>query len=131
MTPARHAAWNGFKDAALEGGAKLPRRLILERNASGSVAALGEFTPVWTRCLQPTMRMPSASCPAARGGTIANWSRRGATGSPSSASAISKVGRLISPSLSTIRVHGDAIGRTAAKLMLTHSGPRHVDLGLS
>ena len=36
---------------------------------------------------------------------------------------------LIAPSLSTIRVHGDAIGRTAAKLMLTRSGPRHVDLG--
>jgi LacI family gluconate utilization system Gnt-I transcriptional repressor len=32
--------WNGFKDTALELGAKIPRRLILERNASGSVAAL-------------------------------------------------------------------------------------------
>src|SRR5580698_8030196 len=29
--------WNGFKDTALDAGAKLPRRLILERNASGSV----------------------------------------------------------------------------------------------
>jgi LacI family gluconate utilization system Gnt-I transcriptional repressor len=40
-----------------------------------------------------------------------------------------EMGRLIAPALSTIRVHGDAIGRTAAKLMLTHSGPRHIDLG--
>jgi LacI family gluconate utilization system Gnt-I transcriptional repressor len=40
-----------------------------------------------------------------------------------------EMGRLIAPSLSTIRVHGDAIGRTAAKLMLTRSGARHVDLG--
>src|ERR1700682_6556345 len=31
--------WNGFKDAALEAGAKLPRRLVLEGNASGSGAA--------------------------------------------------------------------------------------------
>src|SRR5712672_3635769 len=31
--------WNGFKDAELALGAKSPRRLILERNASGSVAA--------------------------------------------------------------------------------------------
>jgi LacI family gluconate utilization system Gnt-I transcriptional repressor len=40
-----------------------------------------------------------------------------------------EMGRLISPSLSTIRVHGDAIGRTAARLVLTHEGPRRVDLG--
>ncbi len=40
-----------------------------------------------------------------------------------------EMGRLIEPSLSTIRVHGDAIGRTAAKLMLTRTGPRHIDLG--
>ena len=40
-----------------------------------------------------------------------------------------EMGRLIAPSLSTIRVHGDAIGRTAAKLMLTRDGPRRVDLG--
>jgi LacI family gluconate utilization system Gnt-I transcriptional repressor len=31
--------------------------------------------------------------------------------------------------LTAIRVHGDAIGRTAAKRMLTRSGPRHIDLG--
>jgi LacI family gluconate utilization system Gnt-I transcriptional repressor len=40
-----------------------------------------------------------------------------------------EMGRLIEPGLSTIRVHGDAIGRTAAKLILTRTGPRHVDLG--
>jgi LacI family gluconate utilization system Gnt-I transcriptional repressor len=40
-----------------------------------------------------------------------------------------EMGRLIAPSLSTIRVHGDAIGRTAAKLMLSREGPRKVDLG--
>jgi LacI family gluconate utilization system Gnt-I transcriptional repressor len=39
------------------------------------------------------------------------------------------MGRLMSPALSTIRVHGDAIGRTAARLMLSREGPRKVDLG--
>ena len=29
--------WNGFKDTALAAGATMPRRLVLERNASGSV----------------------------------------------------------------------------------------------
>ena len=38
--------WNGFKDAALEAGAKLPRRLILDRNASGSVVALADLPGV-------------------------------------------------------------------------------------
>src|SRR3978361_538000 len=32
--------WNGFKDTVLELGAKAPRRLILDRNASGCIAAL-------------------------------------------------------------------------------------------
>jgi LacI family gluconate utilization system Gnt-I transcriptional repressor len=40
-----------------------------------------------------------------------------------------EMGRLIAPTLSTIRVNGDAIGRTAAKLILTRQGPRHIDLG--
>jgi DNA-binding LacI/PurR family transcriptional regulator len=40
-----------------------------------------------------------------------------------------EMGRLIVPSLSTVRVHGDAIGRTAAKLTRDRSGPRLVDLG--
>jgi LacI family gluconate utilization system Gnt-I transcriptional repressor len=40
-----------------------------------------------------------------------------------------EMGRLMSPALSTIRVHGDAIGRTAARLMLSREGPRKVDLG--
>ena len=35
--------WNGFKDAALQAGAKTPRRLILERNGAGSVVALAQL----------------------------------------------------------------------------------------
>ena len=40
-----------------------------------------------------------------------------------------EMGRLISPTLSTIGVHGDAIGRTAATLTLDRSGERCIDLG--
>jgi LacI family gluconate utilization system Gnt-I transcriptional repressor len=40
-----------------------------------------------------------------------------------------EMGRLIAPKLSTVRIHGDAIGRTAAKLTLERSGPRRIDLG--
>jgi len=40
-----------------------------------------------------------------------------------------EMGRLISPKLSTISVHGDAIGRTAATLTLERSGERRIDLG--
>jgi LacI family gluconate utilization system Gnt-I transcriptional repressor len=40
-----------------------------------------------------------------------------------------EMGRLISPTLSTISVHGDAIGRTAATLTLERSGERRIDLG--
>jgi DNA-binding LacI/PurR family transcriptional regulator len=40
-----------------------------------------------------------------------------------------EMGRLIAPKLSTVRIHGDAIGRTAAKLTLERNGPRRIDLG--
>src|ERR1700727_2978696 len=38
--------WNGFNDTVLTLGAKAPRRLILERNASASVIALAELPDV-------------------------------------------------------------------------------------
>src|ERR1700757_4453024 len=38
--------WNGFSDTALAAGAKPPRRLVLDRNASGSVAALADLPDV-------------------------------------------------------------------------------------
>src|SRR5882757_2724896 len=38
--------WNGFNDTALQLGARAPRRLILDRNASGSVVALAELPGV-------------------------------------------------------------------------------------
>jgi LacI family transcriptional regulator, gluconate utilization system Gnt-I transcriptional repressor len=120
--------WNGFHDTALEAGAKSPRRLILERNASGSVVALAEL---------PGVDAVFAANDAHAIGFMSGLRTAGLLRSgPKAEQPVAviglgdlEMGRLISPSLSTIRIHGDAIGRTAAKLMLTREGPRHVDLG--
>jgi LacI family gluconate utilization system Gnt-I transcriptional repressor len=121
--------WNGFKDAACEAGLKLPRRLILERNASGSVAALAEL---------PGLDALFAANDAHAIGFMSGLRKAGLLhdAGPAAEQPVAVVGlgdlemgRLISPSLSTIRVHGDAIGRTAAKLILSRDGPRRVDLG--
>jgi LacI family gluconate utilization system Gnt-I transcriptional repressor len=120
--------WHGFNDTALAAGMKAPRRLILERNASGSVAALAELPGV-----DAVFAANDAHAIGFMSGLrIAGLLRNGpAAQQPVAVIGLGdlEMGRLISPGLSTIRVHGDAIGRTAAKLMLTRDGPRHVDLG--
>jgi LacI family gluconate utilization system Gnt-I transcriptional repressor len=120
--------WHGFNDTALAAGMKAPRRLILERNASGSVAALAELPGV-----DAVFAANDAHAIGFMSGLrIAGLLRNGpAAEQPVAIIGLGdlEMGRLISPGLSTIRVHGDAIGRTAAKLMLTRDGPRHVDLG--
>ena len=108
--------------------ANLPRRLILERNASGSVAALADL---------PGVDAVFAANDAHAIGFMSGLRKAGllrhgpAAEQPVAVIGLGdlEMGRLIAPSLSTIRVHGDAIGRTAARLMLTREGPRHVDLG--
>jgi LacI family transcriptional regulator, gluconate utilization system Gnt-I transcriptional repressor len=120
--------WNGFDDAVQSAGMKAPRRLILDRNASGSVAALAKL---------PGVDAVFAANDAHAIGFMSGLRTAGLLRIDSAAEQPVAViglgdlemGRLIAPSLSTIRVHGDAIGRTAAKLMLTRSGSRHVDLG--
>lgn len=120
--------WMGFNDAALEAGANAPRRLVLERNASGSVAALAEL---------PGVDAVFAANDAHAIGFMSGLRMAGLLRvGPAAAQPVAviglgdlEMGRLIAPSLTTVRVHGDAIGRTAAKLMLTRTGPRHVDLG--
>jgi LacI family gluconate utilization system Gnt-I transcriptional repressor len=120
--------WNGFSDTALAAGIKPPRRLVLDRNASGSVAAFAEL---------PGVDAVFAANDAHAIGFMAGLRKAGLLrDGPGPTQPVAVVGlgdlemgRLISPSLSTIRVHGDAIGRTAAKLILSHEGPRRVDLG--
>jgi LacI family gluconate utilization system Gnt-I transcriptional repressor len=120
--------WNGFNDTALRAGASAPRRLILERNASGSLVALAEL---------PGVDAVFAANDAHAIGFMSGLRKAGllregpAAEQPVAVVGLGdlEMGRLISPSLSTIRVHGDAIGRTAARLILSREGPRRVDLG--
>jgi len=120
--------WNGFNDTALRAGLAAPRRLILERNASGSIAALADL---------PGVDAVFAANDAHAIGFLSGLRKAGllregrAREQPVAVIGLGdlEMGRLISPSLSTIRVHGDAIGRTAARLILSREGPRRVDLG--
>jgi LacI family transcriptional regulator, gluconate utilization system Gnt-I transcriptional repressor len=120
--------WLGFQDQALACGLRPPRRLILERNASGSVAAHANL---------PGVDAVFAANDAHAIGFMAGLRKAGLLrDGPASAQPVAVVGlgdlemgRLISPSLSTISVHGDAIGRTAATLTLERGGERRIDLG--
>jgi LacI family gluconate utilization system Gnt-I transcriptional repressor len=120
--------WNGFNHTVLAAGMKPPRRLVLARNASGSVAALAEL---------PGVDAVFAANDAHAIGFMSGLRKAGLLrDGPAAEQPVAVVGlgdlemgRLIAPTLSTIRVHGDAIGRTAAKLILSRDGPRRVDLG--
>jgi LacI family gluconate utilization system Gnt-I transcriptional repressor len=120
--------WNGFNETALQAGAKAPRRLILDRNASGSLVALADLPGV-----DAVFAANDAHAIGFMSGLRSAGLLRNGPASEQPVAVIGlgdlEMGRLIAPSLSTLRVHGDAIGRTAAKLMLTRDGPRHVDLG--
>lgn len=120
--------WYGFNDTVLAAGAKAPRRLILERNASGSVAALANLPGVDAVFAANDAHAIGFMSGLRTAGLLRNGP---AAEQPVAVIGLGdlEMGRLIAPRLSTIRVHGAAIGRTAAKLMLTHSGPRRVDLG--
>ena len=103
-------------------------RLVLDRNASGSVAALADL---------PDVDAVFAANDAHAIGFMSGLRKAGLLrDGPASAQPVAviglgdlEMGRLIAPALSTIRVHGDAIGRTAARLMLSREGARRVDLG--
>src|ERR1700736_5906446 len=120
--------WKGFSDTLRKASAAEPRRLVLDRNASGSVAAHAEL---------PGVDAVFAANDAHAIGFMSGLRKAGllrdgpASGQPVAVIGLGdlEMGRLMSPALSTIRVHGDAIGRTAARLMLSREGPRKVDLG--
>ena len=120
--------WNGFKETALAAGVKPPRRLVLDRNASGSVVALADLPEVDAVFAANDAHAIGFLSGLRAAGLLRNGP---ATEQPVAVIGLGdlEMGRLIAPGLSTIRVHGDAIGRTAAKLILTRDGPRHVDLG--
>jgi len=119
---------NGFCDRAQALGAKPPRRLVLDSNASGSVAALAELPGVDAVFAANDAHAIRFMCGLRKAGLLCDGP---ADKQPVALIGLGdlEMGRLIAPSLSTIRVHGDAIGRTAAKLILAREGPRRVDLG--
>ena len=120
--------WFGFREEALAHGLAEPRRLILDRNAPGSVAANVEL---------PGVDAVFAANDAYAIGFMAGLRKAGvlrhglASEQPVAVIGLGnlEMGQLISPSLSTISVHGHSIGRTAATLTLERSGERRIDLG--
>jgi len=120
--------WLGFKDQIVGNGMSMPRRLILDRNASGSVVAHASL---------PGVDAVFAANDAHAIGFMSGLRKAGllregpAHQQPVAVIGLGdlEMGRLISPALSTISVHGDAIGRTAATLTLERGGPRQIDLG--
>src|ERR1700743_1119944 len=120
--------WNGFRDTTLNAGAREPRRLVLDRNASGCVVALANLPGVDAVFAANDAHAIGFMSGLRTAGLVRNGAARE---QPVAVIGLGdlEMGRLVAPSLSSIRVHGDAIGRTAAKLMLTRDGPRRVDLG--
>jgi LacI family transcriptional regulator, gluconate utilization system Gnt-I transcriptional repressor len=120
--------WFGFRDAAMIAGINEPRRLILDRNASGSVVALARLPGVDAVFAANDAHAIGFMSGLRDAGLLRNGP---AVEQPVAVIGLGdlEMGRLIAPRLSTVRIHGDAIGRTAATLMLTRTGPRLVDLG--
>ncbi|WIW50522.2 LacI family DNA-binding transcriptional regulator (plasmid) [Bradyrhizobium sp. 62B] len=120
--------WHGFRDHALASGLTEPRRLILERNIASTMLAHAQL---------PGVDAVFTANDAFAIGYMASLRKAGllregpAAGQPVAVIGLGdlEIGRLFSPTLSTISVHGDAIGRTAATLTLKRGGQRRIDLG--
>ena len=112
--------WAGFRDAAVAAGLTEPRRLVLERNALGGAAALADLDGV---------DGVFAANDAHAIGLLAGLRAAGRAGVAVVGLGDIEMGRLVSPTLSTIRVHGEAIGRAAAGLVLELGGERRIDVG--
>ena len=108
--------WSGFSATVLGAGLQAPRRLVLERNASGSVAAHAKLAGVDAVFAANDATAIGFMSGLRKAGVL----REGpAHQQPVAVIGLGdlEMGRLIAPTLSTIRVHGDAIGRTAARLI--------------
>ena len=119
--------WAGFHEAATEAGLPPPLRLVLDRNASAGAAAQQRL---------PGVDAVFAANDAFAIGFLTGLRDAGLQHRPGQRPQVAviglgdlEMGRLIAPRLSTIRVHGEAIGRAAAGLTQDLSGPRRLDLG--
>lgn len=125
--PRANRRWLGFQEVALAAGLAPPRRLVLDRNG-----------PVAERTLValPGIDAVFAANDALAIGLLCRLREAGLAAGPDEPPLVAVIGlgdlefgRLIMPRLSTVRVHGAAIGRAAAGLILDRSGPRRFDLG--
>jgi LacI family gluconate utilization system Gnt-I transcriptional repressor len=122
--------WHGFVEAARQVGLEDPRRVVVEwqSGAGAGTAALAEV---------PDADAVFAANDAYAIGLLSALRRAGRLqAEPGATPAIGVVGlgdlemgRLFSPTVSTIRIDGAAIGRAAAELALDPAKPRRVDLG--
>ena len=120
--------WRGFHDTVVAAGLPPPQRLILARDATAATAALASL---------PGIDAVFAANDAHAIGLMASLRNAGLLrAGPGPAQPVAVVGlgdlemgRLIAPALSTVRVHGMAIGKAAAGLTQDRAGPRRIDLG--
>jgi LacI family transcriptional regulator, gluconate utilization system Gnt-I transcriptional repressor len=117
--------WAGFHQAAQEAGLEPPRRLVLARNAEAGVAAGAELTE---------HDAAFAANDALAIGVLAGLRQLGRR-VPEDIALVGlgdlQIGRLITPSLSTVRIDGEAIGQTAGRLTASQEGARRIDLGFT
>lgn len=119
--------WAGFHDMVLHADLRPPKRLVLGRNASAAAATVE---------LLPGVDAVFAANDALAIGFLTGLREAGIGYSPGQRPAIAVVGlgdlemgRMITPQLSTIRVHGEVIGRAAAGLTQDLTGLRRLDTG--
>ena len=116
--------WKGFCAALVEAGLPAPRRLVVGRNAgAGALAGLalpGDVDAVFAANDSHAIGVLAG---------LRNAGRR----VPDEVAVVGlgdlEIGRLMQPSLSTIRIDGVAIGRAAAALTLGTASERRLDLG--
>jgi LacI family gluconate utilization system Gnt-I transcriptional repressor len=115
--------WEGFQRVVLEGGLGAPRRLVHGRNAGAGVAAAA--------AVADRDAVFVANDALAIG--LLSGLRQAGRRVPDDIAVVGlgdlETGRLINPALSTVRIDGEAIGRTAAGLTISRDGARRVDLG--
>jgi len=118
--------WLGYHAAAVEAGLTAPRRIVLARNAGAGEAALAELPGVDAVFSANDAHAIGLLAGLRRAGLLQREGRQlvGVVGLGDL-----EMGRLIAPTLSTIRIDGVAIGRAAAQLILDTAGPRRIDLG--
>ncbi len=117
--------WAGFHQSALAAGLEPPRRLILGRNGGAGVASVAELAD---------RDAVFAANDALAIGVLAGL-REARRRVPEDVALVGlgdlEIGRLIAPSLSTVRIDGEAIGQTAGRLTVSREGPRRIDLGFA